>query len=235
MLKRVLEGFGYPVGIYEDAARTVVWHEMNGLDGLEELRLALPEIDSGSPVFPEIMTEDENLIVVDAYGGSCITVGGLLVEIACARAISNDLAIVQVRNCRNRCMILERLHNASQRGLSFAAYWLDNGVVNVTTMTDAAGVWMTYDAENWPLGNSGSMSIVSSPSMMSVQSHLNTMLSPDSRSQSRITVGVMQTGYERAIEQGISVDEDLWGQLEKLVARILVPATQLSRTGAGPG
>jgi hypothetical protein len=181
------------------------------------------------------MTEDENLIVVDACGGSCITVGGLLVEIACARAISNDLAIVQVRNCRHRCMILERLHNASQRGLSFAAYWLDNGVINLTTMTDAAGVWMTYDAENWLLGNSGSMYIVSSPSMMSVQSHLNTMLSPDSRSQSRITVGVMQTGYERAIEQGISVDEDLWGQLEKLVARILVPATQSSRTGAGPG
>ena len=48
----MLEGFGYPVGIYEDAARTVVWHEMNGLDGLEELRLALPELDSGSPVFP---------------------------------------------------------------------------------------------------------------------------------------------------------------------------------------
>ena len=46
LLKRVLEGFGYPVGIYEDAARTVVWHEMNGLDGLEELRLALPELDS---------------------------------------------------------------------------------------------------------------------------------------------------------------------------------------------
>ena len=94
---------------------------------------------------------------------------------------------------------------------------------------------MTYDAENWLLGNSGSMSIVSSPSMMSVQSYLNTMLSPDSRSQSRTTVGVMQTGYERAIEQGISVDVDLWGQLEKLVARILVPATQSSRAGAGPG
>jgi LDH2 family malate/lactate/ureidoglycolate dehydrogenase len=43
----------------------------------------------------------------------------------------------------------------------------------------------------------------------------------------------MINSYSNMLEQGIEIDDNLWNELDNLVARVLVESTESSRAGAG--
>ena len=43
----------------------------------------------------------------------------------------------------------------------------------------------------------------------------------------------MIDSYNDMLEQGIEIDDNLWHELDNLVARVLVESTESSRAGAG--
>ena len=48
-----------------------------------------------------------------------------------------------------------------------------------------------------------------------------------------ISSDAMINSYNDMLEQGIEIDDNLWNELDNLVARVLVESTESSRAGAG--
>ncbi len=122
-LKKAFEGIGFGVGDYEDAAAMVTWLEAHGLHGLLKIHAALPHLMERPHPQLEIIQDDENLSILDARGGSTLICGGQAVDLAYAKARNVGLGAVQLINCHNRKMIIERLVNTARRGMACIAYW----------------------------------------------------------------------------------------------------------------
>lgn len=236
-LRRCFEATGYFVGNYEDAANMILWLEKHGLDGLGELRRALPyiDLDSDKPL-STVVYEDSTSAIIDSNGRSALNCIAAAVDLAHAKALESSLSTVTVHNCHNRKFVLKALTDCGRRGISVVAYW-QNGSRTVTEHTAAIRA-----GERYPSYSEATTSLQGEPDerqtltiICSSRVDLNSSLqqSRGNRNARHVSPQQLALNKEHSVDQGIEIDADLWDEINRIGTGILVENTERSRQGAG--
>ena len=231
-LKKAFEGLGFSVGDYQDAAAMVIWSQMHGFNGLEQLNLALPFLNNCLCLHAQLVSNGDQQALLDGQSSSVLLCGSQTVRLACALARQHGHGFVQLDNCHNRLLIIQRLVSAAQSGTALAAYW-EQGSSGFKVTIEAHAKHPEYSQYTLPTqSDNQSLMIFAGEDMVSVEQQFVSQISLDSP-VSRVQSESMVDSYEHCLEQGIEIDETLWHKLDNLVARVLVESTESSRAGAG--
>lgn len=232
-LRRCFEASDYFVGNYEDAANMVLWLEKHGLNGLNELKLALPYIgnDNDKPL-SNVIYEDSTSATIDAHNRSALNCIAAAVDLAHAKALESGIATVTVHNCHNRIFILKALTDRGRSGISVAAYW-QNGSKIVTEHTAAIRSGERYPSYSEGVTNlknnvddKQTLTIICSSRVdltSSLQNSKSHFISPEE----------IERNKENTIEHGIEIDADVWKEINTIGLGVLVENTEHSRKDAG--
>ncbi|UTW02661.1 DUF3726 domain-containing protein [Amphritea atlantica] len=236
-LRRCFEATGYYVGNYEDAANMILWLEKHGLKGLDELQRALPYIgeDSSKPL-STVIYEDSTSAIIDSNGRSALNCIAASVDLAHAKALENGIATVTVHNCHNRMFILKALTDCGRRGISVTAYW-QNGNQTVTEHTAAIKAGERYPSYSEAVTNLSvndqdkqALTIICS-SRVDLTSSLQQ--SKGNRNACYISAEQIRLNKEYSVDFGIDIVENLWAEINRIGAGVLVENNERSRQGAG--
>ncbi|WP_417223920.1 DUF3726 domain-containing protein [Amphritea sp.] len=236
-LRRCFEATGYYVGNYEDAANMILWLEKHGLDGLKELQSALPYIgDDSSKPLSTVIYEDSTAAVIDSHDRSALNCIAASVDLAHAKALENGIATVTVHNCHNRMFILKALTDCGRRGISVTAYW-QNGSQTITEHTAAIKAGERYPSYSEAVTNltthiddKQALTIICS-SRVNLASSLQQ--SQGNYKARHISAEQIQLNKEQSVDDGISIDAELWAEINRIGDGVLVANTERSRQGAG--
>lgn len=105
--RKAFVGMGFTAGHADDAAAMVAWMQSYGLDGLKELSEGLEcVVASATSDRPQVIYQDADLAVVDGQKKSVLSSGNLAMELAFAKARVRGLAVIKIRHCRQRQLIM---------------------------------------------------------------------------------------------------------------------------------
>jgi hypothetical protein len=235
-LKRAYEGAGYDIGDYEDAAEFITWVEMCGLEIFSDLQIPPPG-PKGSAT-PRLVYESDNNAVIDAGGADICEYGSLASHLGFSKAKTAKLITVQLENCHNPILILASLSQIAQRGVFVNAYWSDQQGAHGASFEQGVG-FPNY----WQL-TSNIANAFNTASTITLLFTLEAGLLADAVVRQtekadllrrEISSVQLAANYDAALEKGIAVDDEQWQALNAAAWPILVPATEESRQGAGPG
>jgi len=238
-LRRCFEACGYFVGNYEDAANMVLWLEKHGLNGLLELKAAMPYInsDSGKPL-STVIYEDSSSAIIDSQGRSALNCVAAAVDLAHAKALESGIATITVRNCHNRKFVLKAITDCGRRGISAVAYW-QNGSSSISEHTAAIKA-----GERYPAYSEATTALAPNPDddehqsltiICSSRIDLSSSLqhSKGNRHAQSVDSRQIELNKEHAVDMGFDVDEALWNEINEVGNRVLVESSEQSRMGAG--
>lgn len=238
--RKAFIGIGFAEGDAIDAAEMVAWMEAHGLGGVgalkKGLKFLLTEDQAESPT---LIYQDADFSVLDAHNHSVLGNASLAVELGYARARSRGLSVTKIRHCHNRILIIGYLSRLARRGMNVTAFWRNaHDPLTELVVGFKAGhpvpeicLYSLDDAPDDTEKNDGITLIMAN--------HVD--LLPSLRSQYTLTNLMRQTEEDlererdRALVEGMDVDEELWLNLKSLADRLLVEATDASRSGAGAG
>lgn len=236
-LRRCFEASGYFVGNYEDAANMVLWLERHGLNGLAELERALPYLtqDADKPL-STVVYEDSTSAIIDSHGRSALNCIASAVDLAHAKALETGMASITMHNCHNRMFVLKAMTDCGRRGISVTAYW-QNGTDTVCEYAAAIKA-----GERYPSFSKAVTNLVTTPDepqaltiVCSSRMDLTASLqrSKGNRHALHMTPEELAQNKEYVIDNGVSIEEKLWHEINRLGAGILVEDSASSRAGAG--
>jgi hypothetical protein len=232
-LRRCFEASDYFVGNYEDAANMVLWLEKHGLNGLNELKLALPYIgeDRDKPL-SNVIYEDSTSAIIDAHHRSALNCIAAAVDLAHAKALESGIATVTVHNCHNRVFILKALTDRGRSGISAAAYW-QNGHDSVTEHTAAI-----KSGQRYPSYSEGTTNLVSNDKdkqalTIICSSRVDLTSSLQNSKSNFISPQQVESNKENTVENGIEIDAEVWNEINNIGLGVLVENTERSRQDAG--
>ncbi len=217
MCRKAFEGMGFASGDCEDAADLVGWLQLQGLDGVGALEKALDYLGNEADQPFALCYEDSALLVIDARGQSVLRCAATAVELALGKALHTGQAILRIRDCHNRLLLLGYLGRAAELGLQVQVRWRDARQAHSACF--AAG---------------------SSRPDVQVQA----LPVPDQGNEQSITVAFSRPATQAVtivsahatLEHGFTVSERTWQRLRQLAEHVLVESTEASRQrGAGGG
>ncbi|NBA96722.1 DUF3726 domain-containing protein [Pseudomonas sp. R5(2019)] len=217
MCRKAFEGMGFAVGDCEDAADMIGWLQVQGLDGVGALDKALSYLQAEAHRPFALCYEDSALLVLDANGQSVLRCAAQAVELSLAKALHNGHAILRIRHCHNRLLLLGYLCRGAELGLDIRARWRDARQTRVASFS---------------AGNTR-------PAL-----HIDEQAADVRGDEQCITVEFtrpasvawIQAASPPALEQGFHVSEQTWQRLKQLADQVLVESTEASRQrGAGGG
>lgn len=231
-LKKAFEGLGFSVGDYQDAAAMVVWSQMHGFGGLSQLQQALPFLNNCPCLHAKLITNGDHQALLDGQGSSILLCGTQTVRLVCALARQHGSGRVHLDNCHNRQLIIQRLVSAAQLGSALVAYWVqDNQGCKLSIEAGA----QQPDYRQYSLANptdDQSLLIFAGTDLAVVEAQFAAEITLREQTYS-LPSETMLDSYSQALELGIEIDDELWDELNNLVARVLVESTESSRAGAG--
>ncbi|MHC6225191.1 DUF3726 domain-containing protein [Pseudomonas sp. X10] len=217
MCRKAFEGMGFASGDCEDAADMVGWLQMQGLDGVGALEKALDYLRSEADQLFALCYEDSALLVIDAKGQSVLRCAATAVELTLAKALRTGQAILRIRHCHNRLLLLGYLCRAAELGLEVHARWRDARQVRIATFS-AGNSRPDVHIEDLP-----------SPGQGGEQSITVTFNRPTTHAPAAAAMHL-------ALGQGFDVSEQTWQRLKQLADHVLVESSEASRQrGAGGG
>ena len=231
-LKKAFEGLGFSVGDYEDAAAMVVWSQMHGFNGLQQLQQALPFLSNCLCLHAKLVSDTDQQALLDGQQSSVLLCGSQTVRLACAIARQHGAGHVQLDNCHNRKFIIQRLVSAAQLGTALIAYWV-NGSTGVKVMIEPYAKqpeYQEYSATDTAANQS--LFIYAGSDLASLEQQFSSQFNVAAQVR-RFSTEAMHDSYQYRLEQGIEIDQQFWAELDNLVARVLVESTDSSRAGAG--
>ena len=237
--RKAFTGIGFAEGHADDAADMVTWMESYDLHGLEALNLGLEHLIEADPsVRPEILYQDGDLAVVDGHNLSVLRASNLALELAFAKARSRGLSVIKIRRCRQRQLIMGYLARLASRGMNVTAFWrhsqspITEQVVGFRagSAVPSIRVYELADIPEDDVPNDGVTILMAN--------HVD--LLPTIRSEdeykllARHDESDLLAAKQQALEEGLTVDPEIWQQLKSFAAKTLVEASEQSRSGAGP-
>ncbi len=235
-LQRAYEGAGYDIGDYEEAAELITWSEMCGLGGFASEHF--PPQNSQQNILPQLDLEHNGIAMINANATHFCQYGSLAVHLACTLASRTDFACVHLINCINPNLILGSLAKIACKGFYLVAYWQQNGYQHGASFIadlEFPDYWSIPGSDTINSATTSSISILCTRQAAllanTIQS-LNFKLETEYRKISQVQTA---SQYDQGLEQGIEVDSAQWDALNKAAWPVLVPATQQSSLGAGPG
>ena len=231
-LKKAFEGLGFSVGDYEDAAAMVVWSQMHGFNGLQQLQQALPFLSDCPCLHAKLVSDTDQQALLDGQQSSVLLCGSQTVRLACAIARQHGSGHVRLDNCHNCKFIIQRLVSAAQLGTALIAYWV-NGSTSVKVMIEPYAKqpeYQEYSAADTAANQS--LFIFTGSDLASLEQQFSLQFNIGDQVR-RFSTEAMRDSYQYRLEQGIEIDQQFWAELDNLVARVLVESTDSSRAGAG--
>jgi LDH2 family malate/lactate/ureidoglycolate dehydrogenase len=218
----------------------VAWMEAHGLGGVAALKKGLDYLLTEDPTdTPTLVYQDGDLSVLDAHNHSILGNASLGMELGYARARARGLSITKIRHCHNRVLVIGYLSRLARRGMNVTAFWrnshqpLIEQVVGFRAGHPVPEICV-YSVEEIPEDTEKNDGIT-----LIMANHVD--LLPSLRSNYALTNLMRQTEEDlerhrdRALVEGLEVDDQLWHTLKALADRLLVEASVGSRTGAGAG
>ena len=80
-------------------------------------------VASATSARPHVIYQDADLAVVDGQNMSVLSSGNLALELAFAKARVRGLAVIKIRHCRQRQLIMGYLSRLADRGMNVTAFW----------------------------------------------------------------------------------------------------------------
>lgn len=232
-LRRCFEASGYFVGNYEDAANMVLWLEKHGLNGLTELKHALPYVgeDANKPL-SNVIYEDSTSATIDAHHRSALNCIAAAVDLAHAKALESGIATVTVHNCHNRMFILKALTDRGRSGISAAAYW-QNGSDIVTEHTAAIRSCQRYPSYSEAVTNLTTSEKDKQALTIICSSRVDLTSSLQNAKGNFISPSQVESNKEHTVEHGIEIDVNVWEKINSIGTGVLVENTAKSKLDAG--
>lgn len=240
LCSKAFSGIGFSEGDAADAADMVAWMQCHGLAGVEHLSRALDYLLQEDPrSHPRVLYQDGDLAVLDNQGQSVLRSVSLATELAFAKARARGLAVVKIRRCHNRQMIMGYLSRLAVRGMNITACWrnaqdpLTEQVVGFRSGSRVPEIRI-YAVRDVPEENEPNDGIT-----LIMANHVE--LLPSLGDASAIDLLACHRASdllacrEKSLVDGIAVDDDVWLRLKQLATRILVESSDASRGGAGAG
>ncbi|KGJ89317.1 DUF3726 domain-containing protein [Thalassotalea sp. ND16A] len=232
-LKRCFEASGYFVGNYEDAANMVLWLEKHGLNGLNELKQALPYIgDDFDKPLSNVIYEDSTSAIIDAHHRSALNCIAAAVDLAHAKALESGIATVTVHNCHNRMFILKALTDRGRAGISAAAYW-KNGSTKVSEHTAAIRSGQRYPSYSEAVANLSNNDDDKQALTIICSSRVDLTSSLQNTNSTFISPKQVEKNKQHTVEYGVEIEEDVWAEINRIGAGVLVENTERSQQDAG--
>ncbi|TGN41203.1 DUF3726 domain-containing protein [Marinobacter confluentis] len=240
MGRKAFIGIGFAEGDAIDAAEMVAWMEAHGLGGVAALKKGLDYLLTEDPSeTPTLVYQDADFSVLDAHNHSILGNASLAVELGYARARARGLSITKIRRCHNRVLVIGYLSRLARRGMNVTAFWRNSHEPLIEQVVGfKAGhpvpeicVYSLEDVPDDTEKNDGITLIMANhvdllPSLRSDYDLTNLM---------RQTEEDLERQRDQALVEGLEVDDQLWKTLKTLADRLLVEASEASRSGAGAG
>ena len=229
--QRALEGLGAPYGIDRDGAAAAVWLEARGMPGLALLagdleRLEKPNAFAGlAPHMTGAQSAE-----LDAGGRSAIVFAGAAADFLLLLAFrsADGRGQLDIQHCRSPLFLLPPAVAAVSAKASLRLAW---GDVAVDIGPDGLSV-QTASGRPWRMA-------LSAAGPVSVRLEYHRSAAPPasgSGSKDESIQAQLAFAYDRSLQEGVTVDEEIWQRLSAIAAWVQVPASEVSRrTGAGGG
>ncbi len=234
LLRRTYEALyrhGYDFGVM---ARSCLWLESHGLDGIGLILRSLDDLDT--PCAQLELTEPQpGYYVIDGQGRCLIPFVNSATDLAIARAKQNGTGLIDIWNVFGRLNVFAALKKSARLDLWAAAIWYD--AVDDKTCAlwlDSGKMLPDYYVLpariDGPWGLSG-LRFVCADNPDPVTAQIRAVLSDGAVPYT--AAADFAAAYERALDFGLTVLKPDYAKLNALADRLLVPSTDESRRGAG--
>ena len=240
MGRKAFIGIGFSEGDAIDAAEMVAWMEAHNLGGVAALKKGLDHLlQEGPAETPELIYQDSDFSVLDAHSHSILGNASLAVELGYARARSQGLSVTKIRHCHNRVLVIGYLSRLARRGMNVTAFWRNAHDPLIEQVVGFKAGHPVPEICVYSLEDSPDQTEKNDGITLIMANHVD--LLPSLRSDYVLTNLMRQTEEDlehqrdQALVEGLEVDDELWNTLKSLASRLLVEATESSRSGAGAG
>jgi hypothetical protein len=234
-LKQSFEAFGVSQGEYESAASSVLSLERWGFGGLGLIEGALSRLETDPLRAPQVVFESKNL-VIDCFGGSALF--GLVpcIERLYVNGWRNNGAQATVENCREPAFVLPLLIKVCERGCNAGAQWWSDSEPHLFHRVRVeGGRGVRVSSEVWE-----AMGVVPSNTKVYIAREVQELdvfegdsFGPNLELRERRGHAEHLACFQRSAVSAIEIKPRLWQRLEDIGRKMLVPATEQSRLGAG--
>ena len=262
LLKQALEGCGLNAGAYEDAADVIIWNTMHGFSNfnLLEKRFELLSNSTHKTIEHEFVSHLDNdelslenrkiKVKFDAKQQSILQFVGRISDCLCDQAMRQKSVSAIINNCMDQVLILKKLSDSSQRGLTSTAIWKnENLTVNFalaregshcpilmslgTDVTNTLSVGTLY--LNYAISPETLFEDLSSDQELSVIFEVYQKFEQQLNNTNATVLSTEQSiqNYQHCLMNGILIDDRLWELMIEYGNNVLVESTELSRMGAG--
>lgn len=215
-------------------ARSCLWLEAHGLDGIGLIIRSLPDLESPCRDI-ELSEAGANHFRVEGRGRCLIPFVNAAADLAIAAAQDSGIGTIDILNVFGRLNIFAALKKSARINLYAAAIWYDAGegrthILWLKSSKDLPDYYILNKAVEGPWGESG-LRFICAESAERVKQNVRAVL-PEGTAPYR-TASQFAAAFEAALEGGIAISAETYGQLNKIADRLLVPSTDASRMGAG--
>lgn len=231
-LRRCFEAHGYYWGNFEDAAAMILWLEQNGLNGLLEFKKSIPylNIDSNLP-FNSVIDADQKIISVNCHGRSAFNCASSIIDFANTKVFESGEITIILQNCHNRIFILKALSDCAIRGLNISASWVTDSKLRKKILVKFKPGSMYPDIEETNLDDKQDVNI---EEQQSLNIHLKVPESFELEKIIPVKKELQINSFNfNALQNGITIDSQLWNEINQLGLGVLVEDSVNSRQGAG--
>ncbi len=234
LLRRVYEALYHHGYDFAVMARSCLWLEAHGLDGIGLILRSLDDLDTPCGEI-QLAEPSVGTFKLDGKGRCLIPFVNAAADLAIASAQEKGVGQIDILNVFGRLNILAALKKSARLNLYAAAIWYDAGeqrthVLWLKSSRDLPDYFILNKAVAGPWGGLG-LRFVCAQSDNSVLENVRAVLPEGSLPY--LTGLDLSQAYERALENGIAVSFIDYSVLTKIADRLLVPSTDASRRGAG--
>jgi len=217
LLRRTFEALYGHERDYYDMARTVLWLECHGHDGVGQLIGALPHLENTKLPEPSLSETASGHYLIDGKGHSLLCIGRSICDLAMAYASDNETSRLDIINVVDSKPLIGILTYAASQG--FSAMAICEGSLAI----------IAGEAQHPTLykNNEDTLSLICSRTEERLNEYVGEGL------EVLESCDVQKGAYASSLEHGVQIKKSHYEALNLIANRVLVEATEASRRGAG--
>lgn len=231
---RALIVAGMPRGAAEAAARLILWLELEKAEGLAFLERHCAHLAGAGAEPVRIVGETAATLTLDGGGRSALLTGPMALDLATVKARRTGLGVARVSRSPGGEALGGLAQQAAGRGLAGLIAASAGATLAFPAGEEAAARFESTDP--WAL-----LSLFPEAAappkdgylLYCAEPHRVPRPPPDWRAGVRHGAEDIGLRRERAVRDGLEVDEALWRRLRSFGDRVLIPTSERSRRGAG--
>lgn len=234
LLRRTYEALYHHGYDFAVMARSCLWLEVHGLDGIGLILRSLSDLETPCREI-KLSQPSESAFVLEGYGRCLIPFVNAAADLAIGASEDCSLGQIDILNVFGRLNILAAMKKSARLNLYAAAIWYDAGegrthVLWLNSSKMLPDYFILDEEKQGPWGASG-LRFVCSKTKDVVSDNVKAVLLDNTKPYKKSEE--LAQAYEHALEHGIPVTRKAYAELNKIADRLLVPSTDASRRGAG--